>query len=100
MSLKTFFLVSVLFLSVAVFLVTSSYFLSDSRRLLITSIRLYQPSFLYAYAALLMQGGVVQVRQKLKAKGLNMWTTQKVYSKLKGQSLFQVILCGVEEMPT
>ena len=26
-------------------------------------------------------------------------TTQKVYSKVKGQSLFQDILCGIEEMP-
>lgn len=60
----SFFLSSpVLFLSVVVFLCAASYVLSDNRRQLITSVKLYQPSFLYAYLALLMQGGVVQVRR-------------------------------------
>lgn len=52
---------TVLFLSVLVFLVTSTYFFSDNRRMLFTSVRFYQPSFLYAYVALIMQGGVIQV---------------------------------------
>ena len=51
----------VLFVSVLVFSATASWILSDNRRRLIQSVRLYQPSFLYAYLALLMQGGVIQV---------------------------------------
>ena len=55
-------LIPVLFLSVLVFLATSSYVFSDDRRHLISSVKLYQPSFIYAYLALFMQAGVVQVR--------------------------------------
>ena len=51
----------VLFASVLVFTVTSLWILSDKRRQLITAIRLYHPSFLYAYLALPIQSGVVQV---------------------------------------
>ena len=51
----------VLFVSVLVFCATAFWVLSDNRRRLIQSVRLYQPSFLYAYLALLMQGGVIQV---------------------------------------
>ena len=57
------FVFSVLFVSVVVFVATAAYVFSDSRSLLFPSIKLYQPSFLYAYTALLMQGGVVQVRE-------------------------------------
>ena len=53
----------VLFVSVLVFCATAFWVLSDNRRRLIQSVRLYQPSFLYAYLALLMQGGVIQVCQ-------------------------------------
>ena len=55
------FLFAVLFLSVVVFVCTAAWVFSDRRRLLLPSIRLYHPSFLYAYVALIMQGGVVQV---------------------------------------
>lgn len=51
---------AVLFVSVMVFLGTSLYVVTDNRRQLISSVRLYQPSFLYAYLALFMQSGVVQ----------------------------------------
>lgn len=52
---------AVLFLSVLVFCCAATYILTDSRRQLVTSVRLYHPSFLYAYVALLLQGGVIQV---------------------------------------
>ena len=58
---------SVLFASVLVFTVTSLWILSDKRRQLITAIRLYHPSFLYAYIALPIQSGVVQV-SKVKSQ--------------------------------
>ena len=38
-----------------------SLILSDNRRQLVNSVQLYQPSFLYAYVAIFMQGGVIQV---------------------------------------
>eukprot|EP00095_Tigriopus_kingsejongensis_P010144 maker-scaffold1067_size65077-snap-gene-0.7 protein:Tk10144 transcript:maker-scaffold1067_size65077-snap-gene-0.7-mRNA-1 annotation:"PREDICTED: uncharacterized protein LOC100569714" len=51
---------AVLLFSVMVFLGTAFYVIADSRRQLISSVQLYQPSFLYAYLALFMQSGVVQ----------------------------------------
>lgn len=39
----------------------ASLILSDNRRQLVTSVQLYQPSFLYAYLAIFLQGGVIQV---------------------------------------
>ncbi len=54
-----------LFLGVLVFLCTACFVLSDGRlRLVSEHIRPYHPSFLYAYLALLLQGGIVQVRRK------------------------------------
>ena len=63
-----FFLFSVLFVSVLSFCVAGSIILSDNRRQLVNSVQLYQPSFLYAYLAIFLQGGVIQVRKNLKAK--------------------------------
>ena len=49
-------------MGVVVFLVTACYVLSDERmRLVSDSLRPYHPSMLYAYLALIIQGGVVQV---------------------------------------
>ena len=62
--LETFVSFPVLFLSVFVFVSTAAWVFSDRRRLLIPSVRLYHPSFLYAYLALTLQGGVVQVIQR------------------------------------
>ncbi len=50
-------------MGVLVFVVTASCVLSDSRVSLVSdAIRPYHPSMLYAYLALILQGGVVQVR--------------------------------------
>jgi hypothetical protein len=46
---------------VLVFCCAAFYILSDGRRQLVSSVQLYHPSFLYAYVAILVQGGVVQV---------------------------------------
>ena len=56
------YLFSVLFVSVLSFCVAGSIILSDNRRQLVNSVQLYQPSFLYAYLAIFLQGGVIQVR--------------------------------------
>lgn len=48
-----------------------SFILSDNRRQLVNSVQLYQPSFLYAYLAIFMQGGVIQVMGCVAALRLN-----------------------------
>ena len=59
-----FFPFPVLFMGVVVFLATCWYVLWDGRLRLVAgdSLRPYHPSMLYAYLALTLQGGVVQVR--------------------------------------
>ena len=52
---------SVLFISILAFCAAGSLILSDNRRQLLNSVQLYQPSFLYAYLAIFIQGGVIQV---------------------------------------
>ena len=37
------------------------YVLNDTKMMLFPSIRLYQPTFLYSYCAIILQGGVLQV---------------------------------------
>lgn len=37
------------------------YVVNDSKMMLFPSIRLYQPTFLYSYCAIILQGGVLQV---------------------------------------
>ena len=37
------------------------YVLNDTKMMLFPSIRLYQPTFLYSYSAIILQGGVLQV---------------------------------------
>lgn len=56
------FLFPVLFISILAFCAAGCLILSDNRRQLLHSVQLYQPSFLYAYLAIFMQGGVIQVR--------------------------------------
>jgi len=62
---------AVLFVSVLSFCVAGSIILSDNRRQLVTSVQLYQPSFLYAYLAIFLQGGVIQVMGCVAALRLN-----------------------------
>ena len=57
-----------LFISILAFCAAGSLILSDNRRQLLHSVQLYQPSFLYAYLAIFMQGGVIQVRIHIKKK--------------------------------
>ena len=62
------FLFPVLFISILAFCAAGSLILSDNRRQLLHSVQLYQPSFLYAYLAIFMQGGVIQVRMSYTKK--------------------------------
>ena len=62
------FLFPVLFISILAFCAAGCLILSDNRRQLLHSVQLYQPSFLYAYLAIFMQGGVIQVRMSYTKK--------------------------------
>lgn len=61
----------VLLVAVLFFVAVGSYVFSDARMTLITSIRYYHPTFLYAYVAIVLQGGVVQVVGCVGALRLN-----------------------------
>jgi hypothetical protein len=55
---------AVLFISVVAFALAFVTVLSDHRRSLVPAARLYHPSFVYAFFAIPLQAGVVQVRSR------------------------------------
>lgn len=61
----------VLLISVLLFVAVGSYVFGDARMSLVTSVRYYHPTFLYAYAATVLQGGVIQVIGCIGALRLN-----------------------------
>ncbi|KAF0287566.1 Tetraspanin-1 [Amphibalanus amphitrite] len=61
----------VLLVSVLLFVAVGSSIFSDARMSLVSGVRYYQPTFLYAYAATVLQGGVVQVIGCVGALRLN-----------------------------
>ncbi|CAM1319543.1 Uncharacterised protein g7242 [Pycnogonum litorale] len=67
-----------LLLSVIVFISTTIWILSDPKISLVPGVRLYHPSFIYAYIALFVQGGILQAigcigALKLNEKLLNLY---------------------------
>lgn len=57
-----------LFLGTLIYLVAFLTVISDTKLIFFRNIRLYQPSFVYCYLAILVQGGILQVRPPLLAK--------------------------------
>ena len=97
-----------LFISILAFCAAGSLILSDNRRQLLHSVQLYQPSFLYAYLAIFMQGGVIQVRilknfssyttsfpQSRKLEVLSMQRCCPLYSRLKSSTTLKQNFTGI-----
>ncbi len=66
-----------LFASVFVFSCAGFYILNDGRRNLVSTVQLYHPSFLYAYLAILVQSGIVQVNARQTDKRTNGQTNRQ-----------------------
>ena len=81
---------SVLFASVFVFSCAGFYILNDGRRNLVSTVQLYHPSFLYAYLAILVQSGIVQVNARQTDKQTNRQTDKRTNRQTEKQTNRQI----------